>query len=157
MSTDDPVICIHPKAVTERRAYPARWVRKRKDRRWRLERRPAHAVFAMTCPDCPAEMYQLDQGMAVYMQMMPTLLLAPDSGTRPPPQGLRASLLGMVDAGMPEPSYLKTALTGMANHLADTVELPTPFRRPSRAVVSPGCYEASWGWVHSRPSCRCVR
>jgi hypothetical protein len=32
----------------------------------------------MTCPNCPAEMYQLDQGMAVYMQMGPTLLLAPE-------------------------------------------------------------------------------
>ena len=111
----------------------------------------------MTCPDCPAEMYQLDQGAAVHMQMMPTLLRAPESGTRRPSQDLRVSLLGMVDASMPEPSYLKTALTGMANHLADTAELPTPFRRPSRTVASPGCYEASWGWVHSRPSCRCRR
>lgn len=153
-----PLICIHPKAVTERHVYPARWVRKREDRRWRLERRPAHAVFVMTCPDCPAEMYQLDQGMAVHMQMGPTLLRATEgNGTRPPLQGLRANLLAMVDASMPEPSYLKTALTGMSNHLADTAEGPSPLREMRRTVASPGCYEASWGWVHSRPSCRCVR
>jgi hypothetical protein len=76
--TRGPDLCFHPNAATERRAYPARWVRKRTGRRWRLERRPSHAVFVMTCPDCPAEMYQLDQGMAVYMQMTPTLLLAPE-------------------------------------------------------------------------------
>lgn len=72
-------------------------------------------------------------------------------------RGLRANLLAMVDADMPQPSYLKTAIAGMANHLADTVEGPSPFREMRRAAVSPGCYEASWGWVHSRPSCRCVR
>jgi len=32
-----------------------------------------------------------------------------------------------------------------------------PFRRKPARPVSPACYEASWGWVHSRPSCRCVR
>ncbi|MEZ0089959.1 hypothetical protein [Streptacidiphilus sp. EB129] len=72
-------------------------------------------------------------------------------------RGLRANLLAMVDADMPQPSHLKTAITGMVDFVADTWELPTPFRNPSRAVVSPGCYEASWGWVHSRPSCRCKR
>jgi hypothetical protein len=72
-------------------------------------------------------------------------------------QGLRANLLAMVDADMPQSSRLKTAITGMANLAADTWELPTPFRRPSRAVVSPDCYEASFGTVHSQPSCRCKR
>lgn len=72
-------------------------------------------------------------------------------------QGLRGSLLAMVDAYMPQPSHLKTAAIGMVNHLADTVELPSPLREMRRAVMSPGCYEASWGWVHSRPSCRCSR
>jgi hypothetical protein len=76
--TRGPVFCFHANAVTEHRAYPARWVRKRKGRRWRLERRPSHAVFAMTCPACPAERYQLDMGMQVRMQMGPTLLLAPE-------------------------------------------------------------------------------
>jgi hypothetical protein len=33
----------------------------------------------------------------------------------------------------------------------------SPFRRNPTKAVSPACYEASWGWVHSRPSCRCVR
>lgn len=32
-----------------------------------------------------------------------------------------------------------------------------PFRRKPARPVSPACYEASWGWVHSRPSCRCSR
>ena len=30
-----------------------------------------------------------------------------------------------------------------------------PFRRP--APTNSGCYEASWGWVHVRPGCRCPR
>jgi hypothetical protein len=35
---------------------------------------------------------------------------------------------------------------------------PSPFsdRAPERQP-SPGCYPASWGMVHSRPSCRCPR
>jgi hypothetical protein len=32
-----------------------------------------------------------------------------------------------------------------------------PFRQLTPPQPSPACYEASWGWVHSRPSCRCVR
>lgn len=71
--------------------------------------------------------------------------------------GLRTNLHAMIDADMPQPSHLKTAITGMADHLADAVERPTPFREMRRTVASPACYEASWGWVHSRPSCRCVR
>ena len=72
-------------------------------------------------------------------------------------RGLRANLLAMVDADMPQRSHLKTAITGMVDHLADTVEGPSPLREMRRTVTSPGCYEASWGWVHSRPSCRCPR
>lgn len=35
---------------------------------------------------------------------------------------------------------------------------PSPFRdRAPERKSSPGCYEASFGWVHSRPSCRCLR
>jgi hypothetical protein len=34
----------------------------------------------------------------------------------------------------------------------------SPFRdRAPARQSSPGCYEASFGWVHSRPSCRCRR
>ena len=29
--------------------------------------------------------------------------------------------------------------------------------RQSAAVVSPGCREASFGWVHVKPSCRCSK
>jgi hypothetical protein len=78
-------------------------------------------------------------------------------------QCLRANLLAMIDADMPQPSHLKTAITGMANHLADTVERPTPLlemirNSPDlRPSGNGACYEASWGCVHSRPSCRCVR
>ena len=37
----------------------------------------------------------------------------------------------------------------------------SPFRDLQRATrtstPSDGCYEASWGWVHVRPGCRCPR
>jgi len=35
----------------------------------------------------------------------------------------------------------------------------SPFRdrQSAASVVSPGCREASFGWVHVRPSCRCSR
>lgn len=45
-------------------------------------------------------------------------------------QGLRANLLAMVDADMSQPSHLKTAITGMVNQFADTVEMPTPLGTP---------------------------
>lgn len=34
---------------------------------------------------------------------------------------------------------------------------PPPWGGPWRRVASSGCYEASWGWVHVRPGCRCPR
>lgn len=38
------------------------------------------------------------------------------------------------------------------------VGAPSPFRdRAPARKPSPGCYTASWGMVHSRPSCRCPR
>ena len=72
-------------------------------------------------------------------------------------RGLRVNLLAMVDADLPQPSHLKTAVTGLVDLYASIVERPSPFRdQPQpRTVVSPDCYEASWGWVHSQPSCRC--
>ncbi|HEV7194901.1 MAG TPA: DUF6221 family protein [Pedococcus sp.] len=78
-------------------------------------------------------------------------------------RGLRGNLLAMVAADMPQPSHLKTAITGMVNHLADTVEGPSPLREMIRNSLdlrpsgNGACYEASWGWVHSQPSCRCPR
>jgi hypothetical protein len=37
----------------------------------------------------------------------------------------------------------------------------SPFRDLQRATRTPmpfgGCYQASWGWVHVRPGCRCPR
>jgi hypothetical protein len=62
-------------------------------------------------------------------------------------------MIGSLDAASP----MEAALAGIAGHLAGQMEQPSPFRQLSRAVESPGCYEASWGWVHSRPSCRCSR
>lgn len=74
-----------------------------------------------------------------------------------PTLGLRRNLLAIVDADMPEPSHLKTAITGILNGAVDVLELPSPLDDRPRAVASPGCYTASWGMVHSRPSCRCKR
>lgn len=34
---------------------------------------------------------------------------------------------------------------------------PPPWDGPWRRVPSSGCYEASFGWVHVRPACRCRR
>ena len=69
-----PVFCFHPNAVTESRAFPGRWVRKWSGRRWRRRWIPPHGVHAMRCPDCPAEMYQLDLGMPVRMVLGPWLM-----------------------------------------------------------------------------------
>lgn len=74
--TRGPVLCYHPNAKTEHRAYSGRWVRTRRGRRWRLRWVAPHAVYSLRCPDCLAEMYQLDVGLQVHMQMGPTLLLA---------------------------------------------------------------------------------
>jgi hypothetical protein len=53
-------------------------------------------------------------------------------------------------------------LAGIASWQAEMLECPSPFA--SMASVgrpgpdrSPGCYEASFGWVHVRPACRCAR
>lgn len=77
-------------------------------------------------------------------------------------RGLRGNLLAMVDADMPQPSHLKTAITGIVNLAADTWEMPTLMEmirsRPDlRPAGNGSCYAASWGMVHSRPSCRCKR
>ena len=32
-----------------------------------------------------------------------------------------------------------------------------PGRRPDPPAIPGGCYEASWGWVHVKPGCRCPR
>ena len=76
--------------------------------------------------------------------------------------GLRENLLAIVDADLPEPSHLKTAITGIVNLAADTWERPTLMEMirnsPNLPPAGNGhCYEASWGMVHSRPSCRCSR
>lgn len=31
-----------------------------------------------------------------------------------------------------------------------------PNRRPSPSAIPGGCYEASFGWVHVKPGCRCA-
>lgn len=51
---------------------------------------------------------------------------------------------------------LLQATSGM---LAESLECWSPFAsmasRPAGAVPSGGCYRASFGWVHTKPSCRC--
>lgn len=79
-----------------------------------------------------------------------------------PDRGLHENLLAIVDTDMPQPSHLKTALTGIVNLAADTWERPTLIEmiRNSPDLTPAGngiCYAASWGMVHSRPSCRCPR
>jgi hypothetical protein len=70
-----PVFCFHPNVVTEYRGIPGRWVRKWSGRRWRRRWIPPYGVHAMRCPDCPAEMFQLDPGVgAVWMRMGPSLV-----------------------------------------------------------------------------------
>ena len=32
-----------------------------------------------------------------------------------------------------------------------------PTRRPAPPAIPDGCYEASFGWVHVKPGCRCSR
>jgi hypothetical protein len=43
---------------------------------------------------------------------------------------------------------IEVAMAGVSNPFRDG----KPQRQPS-----PNCYAASWGMVHSRPSCRCPR
>jgi hypothetical protein len=85
-------------------------------------------------------------------------------------------MIGSLDAASP----VEAALAGVAGHLAEQLETPSPFkdrpqpewpqwiplqrpiptlrgRRHERAVLPDGCYEARWGWVHVQPSCRCSR
>jgi hypothetical protein len=69
-------------------------------------------------------------------------------------------MVGSLDTASP----VEAALGAVASHLAGQLETPSPLkgiplptihgRRPEHPG---GCYEASFGRVHSRPSCRCPR
>ena len=52
---------------------------------------------------------------------------------------------------------LKSALQGLVDAEIQAAGRPSPFwDRPSTAVPAlPGCYEAPFGRVHMKPSCRC--
>lgn len=75
-----------------------------------------------------------------------------------------------------EGSPMEVVLGNLAGSVADHLDRPAPFNSvlppwvplqkpiptvwdgPHWVVRMPeGCYEASWGWVHVRPSCRCPR
>lgn len=56
-------------------------------------------------------------------------------------------------------------LAGLAGWQAEQLERPTPFTAAidpgfgvdyRKAMRMGGCYEASFGWVHVRPGCRCA-
>lgn len=64
-------------------------------------------------------------------------------------------MIGSLDPASP----MEAALAGVAGCFAQQLEAPTPLgdRQSGHAVLSEGCYEASWGRVHMQPSCRCIR
>jgi hypothetical protein len=69
-----------------------------------------------------------------------------------------ASLRRMIGSLDPA-SRMEAALVGVAGCFAQQLEAPSPLghRQAERAVLSPHCYDASWGRVHVRPGCRCPR
>jgi hypothetical protein len=64
-------------------------------------------------------------------------------------------MIGSLDPASP----MEAALGGVAGSLAGQLESPSPFgdRRAERPVQSEGCYDAAFGRVHVRSTCRCSR
>lgn len=59
---------------------------------------------------------------------------------------------------LPEWAQKAVMMMGGVSPLAmQMLASPLSYRFRRQAEPSPACYEASWGWVHSRPSCRCRR
>ena len=89
-------------------------------------------------------------------------------------QRLAEALRELQDGAAPAASPVDAALHDLAGVAATQFEQPSvfgiqtfdrvlpepydgPWLTPFRRELSPGCYEASWGWVHVRPGCRCPR
>lgn len=69
-------------------------------------------------------------------------------------RSLRALGVSAAEAGL-------NMVAGVARWQAESLEQPSPFASMATRQPAPdpstGCYAASWGWVHVRPACRCVR
>lgn len=73
--------------------------------------------------------------------------------------GTAAWVRAMLAEAVESPNPFMAAAAGPLRMVAEMMEGYSPFTRsgPVPRGPSEGCREASFGWVHVRPGCRCVR